>query len=38
MFTLFGQNRDDLEDDELHVNQLTEQMPTTMVGFKDHPL
>ena len=32
------QNRDDLEDEELHVNQMTEHMPTTMVGFKDHPL
>ncbi|KIP08959.1 hypothetical protein PHLGIDRAFT_68410, partial [Phlebiopsis gigantea 11061_1 CR5-6] len=31
-------NRDDIEDDELHVNQLTEQMPTTMTGFKNHPL
>ncbi|CCM04912.1 uncharacterized protein FIBRA_07109 [Fibroporia radiculosa] len=32
------QNRDDLEDDELQINQLTEAMPTTMAGFKDHPL
>ncbi|THH01924.1 hypothetical protein EW026_g851 [Hermanssonia centrifuga] len=31
-------NRDDLEDEELHINQITEQMPTTMSGFKDHPL
>ncbi|KAI0087722.1 hypothetical protein BDY19DRAFT_892387 [Irpex rosettiformis] len=31
-------NRDDLEDDELHVNQLTEQMPNSMAGFKNHPL
>ncbi|TCD70140.1 hypothetical protein EIP91_004610 [Steccherinum ochraceum] len=31
-------NRDDTEDEELHNNQLTEQMPTSMTGFKDHPL
>lgn len=31
-------NRDDLEDDELHIHQLTEGMPTTLAGFKDHPL
>ncbi|KAI0688320.1 hypothetical protein BC835DRAFT_1373054 [Cytidiella melzeri] len=31
-------NRDDLEDDELHVKQMTEQMPTSMAGFKNHPL
>ncbi|GBE85109.1 Rad4-domain-containing protein [Sparassis crispa] len=31
-------NRDDLEDDELQIDQLTERMPTTMTGFKDHPL
>ncbi|PIL22401.1 hypothetical protein GSI_15089 [Ganoderma sinense ZZ0214-1] len=30
--------RDDLEDEELQANQMTEAMPTTMVGFKDHPL
>ncbi|KAH7925571.1 Rad4-domain-containing protein [Leucogyrophana mollusca] len=30
--------RDDFEDDELHNHQLTEGMPTTMAGFKDHPL
>ncbi|EGN98589.1 hypothetical protein SERLA73DRAFT_92039 [Serpula lacrymans var. lacrymans S7.3] len=30
--------RDDLEDDELHNHQLTEGMPTTIAGFKDHPL
>ena len=32
------QQRDDLEDEELHANQMTEAMPTTMAGFKDHPL
>ncbi|KAI0345889.1 Rad4-domain-containing protein [Trametopsis cervina] len=31
-------NRDDLEDDELHTKQLTEEMPKTMAGFKNHPL
>ncbi|KAL4073305.1 hypothetical protein V8B97DRAFT_2034594, partial [Scleroderma yunnanense] len=31
-------NRDELEDDELHNHQLTEGMPTTLAGFKDHPL
>ncbi|KAA1469725.1 Rad4-domain-containing protein [Dentipellis sp. KUC8613] len=31
-------NRDDLEDEELTSNQLTEKMPTTVAGFKDHPL
>ncbi|KAF8835388.1 Rad4-domain-containing protein [Paxillus ammoniavirescens] len=30
--------RDDLEDEELHNHQLTEGMPTTIAGFKDHPL
>ncbi|KAG9308862.1 hypothetical protein JVU11DRAFT_11321 [Chiua virens] len=30
--------RDDLEDDELHMHQLTEGMPTTIAGFKNHPL
>ncbi|KAL4250566.1 transglutaminase-like superfamily protein [Abortiporus biennis] len=34
----FRLNRDDLEDEELHINQMTESMPTTMGGFKDHPL
>lgn len=33
-----SQQRDDLEDDELHTHQLTEGMPTTMAGFKNHPL
>ncbi|KAI9568479.1 hypothetical protein HD554DRAFT_2172269 [Boletus coccyginus] len=28
--------RDDLEDDELHNHQLTEGMPTTIAGFKNH--
>jgi hypothetical protein len=31
-------HRDDVEDDELIVNQFTEGMPSTMSGFKDHPL
>ncbi|KAH9841395.1 Rad4-domain-containing protein [Rhodofomes roseus] len=31
-------HRDDLEDEELQTNQLTEGMPTSMAGFKDHPL
>ncbi|THH10815.1 hypothetical protein EW146_g8256 [Bondarzewia mesenterica] len=31
-------HRDDLEDDELAANQITEGMPTTISGFKDHPL
>ena len=31
-------HRDDVEDDELVVNQFTEGMPTTLGGFKDHPL
>ncbi|KAH9847907.1 hypothetical protein C2E23DRAFT_846212 [Lenzites betulinus] len=30
--------RDDAEDEELQVHQLTEAMPTSMAGFKDHPL
>ncbi|KAI6006450.1 Rad4 beta-hairpin domain 3-domain-containing protein [Pisolithus marmoratus] len=31
-------NRDDLEDDEAHIHQLTEGMPITLAGFKDHPI
>ncbi|KAH9936108.1 uncharacterized protein B0H18DRAFT_1113556 [Fomitopsis serialis] len=31
-------HRDDMEDEELQTNQLTEGMPTSMAGFKDHPL
>ncbi|KAI0269961.1 hypothetical protein BC834DRAFT_579661 [Gloeopeniophorella convolvens] len=31
-------HRDDIEDDELAVHQFTEGMPTTLAGFKDHPL
>ena len=27
-----------MEDEELESNQMTEGMPTTMTGFKDHPL
>ncbi|PPQ80442.1 hypothetical protein CVT25_001769 [Psilocybe cyanescens] len=34
----FRLNRDDLEDQELEAVQLMEGMPTTMSGFKDHPL
>ena len=34
----FTQVRDDLEDDELQESQLREGMPTSMAGFKDHPL
>ncbi|TFK87491.1 Rad4-domain-containing protein [Polyporus arcularius HHB13444] len=30
--------RDDMEDEELQANQMTEAMPTSMAGFKDHPL
>ncbi|KAI8994160.1 hypothetical protein BD414DRAFT_481596 [Trametes punicea] len=30
--------RDDIEDEELQANQLTEGMPTSIAGFKDHPL
>lgn len=32
------QQRDDVEDDELASAQMTEGMPTTIAGFKDHPL
>ncbi|KAJ2934228.1 hypothetical protein H1R20_g2864, partial [Candolleomyces eurysporus] len=31
-------HRDDVEDAELATNQIMEGMPTTMAGFKDHPL
>ncbi|PFH49962.1 hypothetical protein AMATHDRAFT_194065 [Amanita thiersii Skay4041] len=31
-------HRDDIEDEELEIAQLTEGMPTTLAGFKDHPL
>ncbi|TFK63043.1 Rad4-domain-containing protein [Pluteus cervinus] len=31
-------HRDDVEDEELNTAQLLEGMPTTMAGFKDHPL
>ncbi|KAF8628657.1 hypothetical protein AX15_003788 [Amanita polypyramis BW_CC] len=31
-------HRDDVEDEELEVAQLMEGMPTTLAGFKDHPL
>jgi len=32
------QNRDEVEDEQLQSNQLTEGMPTTIAGFKDHPM
>ncbi|PPQ71040.1 hypothetical protein CVT24_011921 [Panaeolus cyanescens] len=31
-------NRDDLEDQELEAAQMSEGMPTTMTGFKDHAI
>ncbi|KAJ3809952.1 hypothetical protein F5876DRAFT_42827 [Lentinula aff. lateritia] len=34
----FRLNRDDIEDDELETAQLMEGMPTSIIGFKDHPL
>jgi xeroderma pigmentosum group C-complementing protein len=34
----FRLNRDDLEDDELDNTQLMEGLPTSLAGFKDHPL
>ncbi|KAF8799359.1 Rad4-domain-containing protein [Phlegmacium glaucopus] len=34
----FRLHRDDLEDQELEAAQLMEGMPTTMGGFKDHPI
>jgi hypothetical protein len=27
-----------VEDEELEAHQMTEGMPTTIAGFKDHPL
>lgn len=33
-----AQQRDEVEDAELQSYQLTEAMPTSMAGFKDHPL
>lgn len=38
MWYVWLKHRDDIEDDELVVNQFTEGMPTTIGGFKDHPL
>ncbi|KAG5337956.1 hypothetical protein C0989_008578 [Termitomyces sp. Mn162] len=32
------QIRDDVEDEELNAAQMTEGMPTTISGFKDHPI
>ncbi|KAJ3992768.1 hypothetical protein F5050DRAFT_1811150 [Lentinula boryana] len=34
----FRLNRDDIEDEEFETAQLIEGMPTSMTGFKDHPL
>ncbi|KAJ3787651.1 hypothetical protein GGU10DRAFT_426726 [Lentinula aff. detonsa] len=34
----FRLNRDDIEDEEFETAQLMEGMPTSMTGFKDHPL
>ncbi|KAF5380650.1 hypothetical protein D9757_007020 [Collybiopsis confluens] len=34
----FRLNRDDMEDSEFETAQLMEGMPTSIVGFKDHPL
>jgi xeroderma pigmentosum group C-complementing protein len=34
----FYQHRDDVEDQELELAQIMEGMPTTMGGFKDHPM
>ncbi|KAL1745796.1 hypothetical protein HDZ31DRAFT_81675 [Schizophyllum fasciatum] len=31
-------HRDDMEDEELNSMQMSEGMPTTLSGFKDHPL
>ncbi|KAL1667499.1 hypothetical protein GGF50DRAFT_124822 [Schizophyllum commune] len=31
-------HRDDMEDEELNSMQMSEGMPTTLAGFKDHPL
>jgi len=36
--SLLRQNRDEVEDEQLQSNQLTEGMPTTIAGFKDHSL
>ncbi|KAI5119046.1 hypothetical protein M0805_005912 [Coniferiporia weirii] len=30
--------RDDVEDEEFEFNKYTEGMPTSVIGFKDHPL
>lgn len=38
MWSVSLKHRDDVEDDELVVNQFTEGMPTTIAGFKGHPL
>jgi hypothetical protein len=38
MWSASLKHRDDVEDDELVVDQFIEGMPTTMTGFKGHPL
>ena len=32
------QHRDEIEDAELELSQVSEGMPMMMAGFKDHPL
>uniref|UniRef100_A0A0W0EXG9 Rad4-domain-containing protein n=1 Tax=Moniliophthora roreri TaxID=221103 RepID=A0A0W0EXG9_MONRR len=34
----FRLHRDDMEDEELDTTQLMEGLPTSLAGFKDHPL
>lgn len=38
LILVFGKHRDDLEDQELEILQMKEGMPTTVGGFKNHPL
>lgn len=38
VYLILVQHRDDVEDEELQSYQITEGMPTSMAGFKDHPL
>jgi len=37
-FNFDNQHRDDIEDAELEMSQVSEGMPMMMAGFKDHPL
>ena len=37
-FNFYNQHRDDIEDAELEMSQVSEGMPMMMAGFKDHPL